>query len=78
MPNQPNTIRVGFSHLCGSDLVKEWSSNLALRMQLLSASERDALVKRMKRRYWFGKMTGTDGKERWCIGYQGKSCELDC
>jgi len=77
MPRQPDTIGTMFSYLCASEFVKNWVSNPDMRMELLDSSGRDAVIKRMNRRFWFGRTIGTDEKERWCIDYDGGHCEVD-
>lgn len=61
MPRKPNTIGTVCGYLCGSKLVREVNEIYGGNV---------SLVLRGRRKFTFGKTTGTDGKVRWSIYFK--------
>lgn len=78
MPRHPDTIGHILSYLCGSEMVRDWNSvSISARhISYLNCNMRDELIKRDGRRFCFGRMLGTDDKERWCIDYEREQSQV--
>lgn len=68
MPRKPGTIGSACGYLCGSKLVKEANESYNGDVSLMLS---------VRRRYTFGKMECTDGKQRWCIDIENERNDQD-
>lgn len=68
MPRSPETVGAVLSYLCISRMAMDFAH---MGMVDLSKEERDRVIVGKGKRYRFGRMFGEDGKERYCIDYDG-------
>ncbi len=70
LPRSPETIGAVLSYLCGARMLNDFSE-----LSKLDRKARDRWVNGLRRTYTLNKELGVDGQIRWCVDYDGPTCE---
>ncbi|KAI9882704.1 MAG: hypothetical protein M1823_005551 [Watsoniomyces obsoletus] len=70
LPRSPETIGAVLSYLCGARMLQDYSE-----LSKLDRNARDRWIVGLKRTYTLNKELGVDDQIRWCVDYDGPTCE---